>query len=98
MVNPYPTLTAYKQYVVASNLAKIVEEIAPEAWLIQISNPVFEISTLLHRLYPKLKIVGYCHSAKEGTKLLTTKLLELNFNEVEWQVAGLNHVVFLIRR
>ena len=97
MVNPYVTLTAYKQYVVASNIAEIMEDLAPDAWLIQISNPVLEISTLLHRLHPKLKIVGYCHGAEGGTKLLTTKLLRLNFNEVEWQAAGLNHVIFLTK-
>ena len=97
MVNPYPTLTAYKQYVVALRIAEIMEELAPDAWLIQISNPVFEVSTLLHRLHPKLKIVGYCHGAEGGVRLLATKLLGLDFNEVEWQTAGLNHVVFLTK-
>ncbi len=97
MVNPYPTLTAYKQYMVALHIAEIMEELAPDAWLIQISNPVFEMSTLLHRLHPKLKIVGYCHGAEGGVRLLTTKLLGLDFNEVEWQTAGLNHVVFLTK-
>ncbi|MEM1581784.1 MAG: alpha-glucosidase/alpha-galactosidase [Candidatus Bathyarchaeia archaeon] len=97
MVNPYPTLTAFKQYMVANKIAKIMEEQAPDAWLIQISNPVLEISTLLHRAYPKLKIIGYCHGAEGGTKLLTTMLLDLNFDEVEWQAAGLNHVIFLTK-
>lgn len=97
MVNTYPTLMAYKQYVVASRIAEIMEELAPDGWLIQISNPVFETSTLLHRLHPKLKIVGYCHGAEGGTRLLATKLLGLDFNKVEWQAAGLNHVVFLTK-
>ena len=97
MVNPYPTLTAYKQYVVALRIAEIMEELAPDAWLIQISNPVFEMSTLLHRLHPKLKIVGYCHGAEGGVRLLATKILGLDLNEVEWQTAGLNHVVFLTK-
>jgi len=97
MVNPYPTLTAYKQYVVALHVAEIMEELAPDAWLIQISNPVFEMSTLLHRLHPKLKIVGYCHGAEGGVRLLAAKILGLDLNEVEWQTAGLNHVVFLTK-
>jgi alpha-galactosidase len=95
MVNTYPTLTAYKQYIVASEVANLVESLSPDAWLMQISNPVLEMSTLIHRLHPKLKIVGYCHGAEGGTELLTTTLLGLNFNDVEWQAAGLNHVVFL---
>lgn len=95
MVNPYPTFTAYKQYAVALSISEIMEEKAPNAWLIQISNPVLEISTLIHRLHPKLKVVGYCHGSEGGVRLLATMLLGLDFNGVEWQAAGLNHVVFL---
>lgn len=72
-----------------------MEEKAPNAWLIQISNPVLEISTLIHRLHPKLKVAGYCHGSEGGVRLLATLLLGLDFNGVEWQAAGLNHVVFL---
>jgi alpha-galactosidase len=97
MVCCYPTLMGYKQYSVAQNIASIVDEVARDAWMIQISNPVLETATLIHRLYPKLKLVGYCHGATHGVEQLVNKALKLNMSKVEWQAVGLNHVVFLTR-
>ena len=98
MVNTYPTFTAYKQYVVALGIAEDMLELAPDAWLIQVSNPVFEISTLLYRrTQGKLKIIGYCHGAVGGVELLARRALGLDPRRVEFQVAGFNHVVFLTR-
>ena len=97
MVCCYPTLTGFKQYEVALNIANLMEEYARDAWLIQVSNPVLETTTLIHRLHPKLKVVGYCHGAAHGVELLARKALKIDMSKVEWQAAGLNHVVFLTR-
>ena len=97
MVCCYPTLTGYKQYGVALNIARLIEEYAKDAWLIQASNPVLETTTLVHKVHPKLKVVGYCHGSHGGVGLLVNKALKLDMSKVEWQSAGLNHVVFLTK-
>ena len=98
MVNTYPTFTAYKQYAVALGLAEDMLELAPDAWLIQVSNPVLEISTLLYRrTRGRLKVIGYCHGAPGGVELLARRALGLDTHRVDFQVAGFNHVVFLTK-
>ncbi len=97
MVCCYPTLTGYKQYVVALNVAELISEYAKDAWMIQVSNPVLETTTILHMQYPKLKLVGYCHGAVYGVAQLASKALGLDTSKIEWQAVGLNHVVFLTR-
>ena len=94
MVNTYPTFTAYKQYRLALDIARDMEELASDAWLIQVSNPVLETSTLLYRT-TKVKVIGYCHGAVGGLKLLASRALDIDFRNVEFSVAGFNHVVFL---
>jgi len=95
MVNVYAIYTGYEVFEAAMRAADDVEELAPDAWFVQMANPVFEVSTLLGRTHPKLKVVGYCHGAPEGAKLLTTRALGLDFDDVEFKAAGFNHTVFL---
>ncbi len=71
------------------------QELAPDTWFIHMANPVFEISTLLGRTHPKLKIMGYCHGAAHGARLFTTRALGLDFDRVGFKAAGFNYVVFL---
>ncbi|WP_449462292.1 family 4 glycosyl hydrolase [Tardisphaera miroshnichenkoae] len=95
MVNVYANFTGFELYEAATKAADDVEELAPNAWFIEIANPVFEVFTLLGRTRPKLKGIGYCHGAVHGVRLLATRALGLDFDRVEFKVAGFNHVVFL---
>lgn len=97
-VNVYSSFTGYKQYRLALEIASDVLDLSPDAWFLQISNPLLEIATLLYRrTRGKLKLIGYCHGAVGGTRLLVSRALGINPDEVEYQVAGLNHVVFLTK-
>ena len=42
------------------SVARDVERICPDAWLIQSGNPVFDGCTLLHR-ETNAKVIGLCH-------------------------------------
>lgn len=97
-VNVYSSFTGYKQYKLALEIADDVLDLSPNAWFLQISNPLLEIATLLYRrTRGRLKLVGYCHGAVGGTRLLASRALKVDPDEIEFQVAGLNHVVFLTR-
>ena len=41
-------------------IARGAEELAPEAWLVQITNSVFKLTTLLSR-EAGLKVIGLCY-------------------------------------
>ncbi|MGC9063546.1 MAG: alpha-glucosidase/alpha-galactosidase, partial [bacterium] len=90
----YGGFFAYKQLDFFLGLAKDVERISPNAWFMQVSNPVFEGTNLIAR-ETRLKVAGFCHGA-QGYKDIV-RILKLNPEEVEAQVVGLNHCTWLTR-
>ncbi|MEM0249773.1 MAG: alpha-glucosidase/alpha-galactosidase [Desulfurococcaceae archaeon] len=60
MVSDYHTIWGYYQFKLVLNLARDVEELADNSWLINVANPIFELSTLVTRK-TKVKYIGLCH-------------------------------------
>jgi alpha-galactosidase len=94
MVSDYHTLSNYNQLKYFLEVAHSMEEICPNAWLLQSANPVFEGTTLISR-YSDLKVIGFCHG-HYGVEIVA-KSLGLDIKKVNWQVAGFNHNIWLTR-
>jgi len=60
MVSDYYTLTNWNQLSYFLQIARTMEELSPDAWLLQAANPVFEGTTLIRR-NSKIKMIGFCH-------------------------------------
>ena len=73
-------------------VARDVEHISPNAWLIQIANPVFEGCTLMHRA-TNVKVVGLCHGHYGYRNI--AKVLGLELEHVTAQMPGFNHLIWL---
>jgi alpha-galactosidase len=74
------------------SVARDIERICPNAWLIQSSNPVFEGCTLMTR-ETGVKVVGLCHGFYGYVKIC--QVLGIDPAEVTWQAPGFNHVIYL---
>ncbi|HER23723.1 MAG TPA: alpha-glucosidase/alpha-galactosidase [Candidatus Atribacteria bacterium] len=94
MVSDYHTLSNYNQLKYFLEIAHSMEEICPNAWLLQTANPVFEGTTLISR-YSNLKVVGFCH--EHNSVKIVMQSLGLDIKDVNWQVAGFNHNIWLTR-
>jgi alpha-galactosidase len=94
-VSDYYTLLGYKQYRLALDIASDMEEICPDAWLLDVANPIFEITTLLHRERSKIKAAGFCDEYVGIYPLIM--VLGLDPAEIEFQVAGVNHCIWLTK-
>ncbi|MGC9002195.1 MAG: alpha-glucosidase AglA [Dictyoglomus sp.] len=95
MVSTYTYgLISYYDLKLALDIAKAMKKYAPSSWLLQTANPVFEISQLLNRL-TDIKVVGICHGFHGVYEVFNS--LRLDPKEVDWQVAGVNHGIFLNR-
>jgi alpha-galactosidase/6-phospho-beta-glucosidase family protein len=94
-VSDYYTILGYKQYQLALDIASDMEEICPDAWLLQVANPIFEVTTLLLRDRPKIKTVGFCEEYIHVFQLLS--VLGLSPADVAYQVAGFNHCIWLTK-
>src|SRR5439155_23800354 len=95
MISDYYTLQGYNQFKLILDIAKDVRDIAPHAWFLDAANPVFEVTTLLGRKSGLRNFVGFCHGWK-GVRTLTGTI-GLRMDEVDFQIAGFNHNIFLTR-
>ncbi|SHH52467.1 alpha-glucosidase AglA [Thermosipho atlanticus] len=93
MVSDYFTISNYNQLNLFLRVAKLVEEKAEkDSWLLQAANPVFEGTTLISRVVP-INVVGLCHGHYGVHHIVET--LGLDMKKVEWQIAGVNHGIWL---
>ena len=92
MVSDYHTIWGYYQFKLALDIARDVEDYSPEAWLLQVANPVFELTTLIHRR-TRVKVIGLCHGHLGYLEI--AKTLGLDVRKVEFEAVGFNHVIWL---
>ncbi|MBN2393937.1 MAG: alpha-glucosidase/alpha-galactosidase [Anaerolineae bacterium] len=74
------------------DVAQDVEFIAPNAWILQAGNPVFDGTTLMGR-ETNVKVCGLCHGHYGVYGVART--IGLDPEKVTWQAPGLNHNIWL---
>jgi alpha-galactosidase len=74
------------------DVARDVERICPDAWILQAGNPVFAGTTLMSR-ETGVKACGLCHGHYGYRRIAAT--LGLDPDRVTWQAPGLNHNIWL---
>ncbi|MDD3699679.1 MAG: alpha-glucosidase AglA [Atribacterota bacterium] len=94
MVSDYYTISNFNQLKFMYDVAKMIEKLSPKAWLLQAANPVFELTNLISRNVP-INMVGICHGHHAVDHMI--EVLGLDKNKVDWQVAGVNHGIWLTR-
>ena len=75
------------------DVARDMEKICPDAWLIQSGNPVFDGCTLMTR-ETGIKVCGLCHGHYGYYDLAQTVGIE-HPERITWQAPGLNHNIWL---
>lgn len=80
---------------IVMDIMRDVNEICPDAYFINFSNPVARISLAAHRLFPDIKYVGLCHQIEFLNNHLP-KMFDCELDELKITVTGLNHFGFLI--
>jgi len=78
------------------DIAKDMEDVCPDALMLQYVNPMAINCLALSRFAPELKYVGLCHSVQGTAQDLANDLGE-NINDIDYDCAGINHVAFYTR-
>ena len=77
------------------NVAHTMEEICPDAWLIQSGNPVYEGCTLMTR-ETSINVCGLCHGHYGVYEIARTLGFDVSDHKnLTWQAPGLNHNIWL---
>ena len=82
----------YYQLRLTLDIAREMEELCPDAWMIQSANPVFDCCTLANR-ETGIKVLGLCHGHYGYHKIAET--IGIDFDRVTWQAPGFNHNIWL---
>jgi alpha-galactosidase len=74
---------------------KDAERLCPEALVMNYTNPM-SMMMLAAVQSTKMQIVGLCHSV-QGTSKRLAEYLELPYEEIEWECAGINHMAWFTK-
>lgn len=91
-VSDYLNLTNWNQFTLFMKIARLIEQLAPNAWYLQAANPVLEGTTLVST-QTSVKMVGFCHGHYSVEALAQV----LGVRDYDWQVAGVNHGIWLTK-
>ncbi len=85
---------ALRTIPVMADFARDIEEVCPNAWLLNYTNPMAMITGYMQR-YTKVKTVGLCHSVQVCSSNLLEELDIITDGYCE-KIAGINHMAWLL--
>jgi alpha-galactosidase len=88
-VGPGGVFRALRNIPVLVGLAEDMEELCPEAWLLNVTNPMTTLCRAVTAT-TTIRTVGLCHEITI-THLLLSLLLDVGYFDVDMTVAGVNH-------
>ena len=92
-VGPGGVLRSLRNIPVFLEIARDVEDLCPDAWLLNLTNPMTTICRAVTR-ETELKTVGLCHEITI-TQFLLSLLLDVSFLDLTLTVGGVNHLPFV---
>lgn len=82
---------------VLEGFARDMEEVCPDAWFLNYTNPMAMLSGYMQR-YTGVKTVGLCHSVQTCSKTILTEMgMEDKLEGRKELIAGINHMAWLLK-
>lgn len=76
------------------DIIKDIEELAPDAWLINFANPAGMVTEAVNRFTDFKKFIGVCN-VPISMKMEAASILGVSVDECEMDLFGLNHLVYM---
>ncbi len=86
---------ALRTIPVMFDFARDMEEMCPNAWFLNYTNPMAMLSGAMQR-YTPIKTVGLCHSVQACARSLMKRAGMEYDDTVQWKIAGINHQAWLL--
>ncbi|TVY07993.1 family 4 glycosyl hydrolase [Paenibacillus cremeus] len=100
-VGPGGLVRALRTVPMYVEIAEGIRDYAPEAWVINYTNPMTICTAALYEVFPKIKAFGCCHEVFGTQRLMVSMLAEMlgiegvKRNEIKVNVLGINHFTWL---
>ena len=86
---------ALRTIPILREIAEDIEEVCPDAWFLNYTNPMAMLTGYMQR-YTKVKTIGLCHSVQVCTSSLFETLGIEQPENVTEKIAGINHMAWLL--
>ncbi|MEI6845802.1 MAG: hypothetical protein WCK36_01995, partial [Candidatus Firestonebacteria bacterium] len=93
-VGPSALIRSFRNIVATLDLCAAMEKYCPNAFLINFSNPMAQITRAIQK-YSKIKAVGLCHALAAGEDLVA-KVYGAEKKDVQLFCAGVNHLTWVL--
>ena len=91
---PDEVFNGLRQIPAILDICHDMEELCPDAWLLNYSNPVPMICWAIND-YTRIKNVGLCHSVQSTSNELA-RYIDVPYDEISYWVAGINHMAWFL--
>jgi alpha-galactosidase len=78
------------------DILRDLRELAPQAIMLNYTNPMSMLVLAAGRAVPEIPVVGLCHSV-QGTSHLLAEYAGVDYSEMEWECAGVNHLAWFTK-
>ena len=93
-LGPGGVFRALRTIPVIIDICRDMEELCPEAWLLNYTNPMAMLCWAMNRA-TAIKNVGLCHSV-QGTAFQLATIIGASIHEISYWVAGINHQAWFL--
>jgi len=94
-LGPGGVFRGLRHLAVISDLCRELEEVSPDAVILQYTNPMVIICRAI-QASSSIRTVGLCHSV-QGTAMELAHMLGVPYEEITYWVAGINHMAWFLR-
>ncbi|MBR0133074.1 MAG: alpha-glucosidase/alpha-galactosidase [Lachnospiraceae bacterium] len=100
-VGPGGVLRAMRTVPIYEGFAKAIKENCPDAWVLNLTNPMTACTKTLYDVYPEIKAFGCCHEvfhAQEFLSCVAHEMLDVerpDRSEIQIDACGVNHFTWI---
>ena len=94
-VGPGGIMRSLRNIPVLVAIARDMEEICPDAWMLNITNPMTTLCRAVTR-ETSIKTVGLCHEIT-GAQFMLAQVLDVDFRSFDFEVVGVNHLPIITK-
>jgi 6-phospho-beta-glucosidase len=84
---------ALRTIPVVLDICRDIEELAPNAWMLNFTNPAGLVTEAIHK-YSKVKTIGLCN-VPVSMQMMASEMLDCEPSALQMKYAGLNHLVWV---
>ena len=101
-VGPGGIVRAMRAVPMFAEMARAIEAYAPDAWVINYTNPMSVCTCALYKVFPGVKAFGCCHEVFHAQHLFARMLkdehgIDADRDEIKVNVTGVNHFTWITR-